>query len=413
MKEKKRAMDDGLTRRRFLKGSGGALVGASWLSVFGLPATPVAARATESAGAKVYVCPPCGQPCDKLTFDKPGTCPTCGMTLIPVGGGAGAPPQVAILIFNGAEIIDFAGPWEVFGTVGFQVHTVAEKLEPLTMVFGQKLMPDYTFENSPKADILLVPGGGVFQYMEDDKLMRWLQAKASDVNYVMSVCTGAFLLARAGLLAGQTVTATYGMIEDLLTPQTKVVYDRRYVDNGKIITAAGLSSGIDGALHLVAKILGRGSAQAAALEMEYHWDAEAQWARAALADKYLPDGLAYAKPKLRGAEAKLISTEGDTDRWETKLLVSTPGSTAEIIALLRTRIAANTASSGMFKPISHMRGAPTLSPAGANDSEVRWKFTDDLGRDWSGLGLIEPAPEEKGQFIVTLKLARIHKSAAR
>ena len=110
---------------------------------------------------------------------------------------------------------------------------------------------------------------------------------------------------------------------------------------------------------------------------------------------------------------ELISTDGDTDRWETKLLVSAPNSAAEIIALLRERIAASTARSGMFKPISHMRGAPTLSPAGANDSEIRWKFTDDQGHDWSGLGLVEPAPDEKAKFIVTLKLARVQKSAAR
>jgi len=411
--ETNRTTDEKLTRRSFIRGSAGTVVAASCLRTFGSRATALEARATESAGAKVYVCPPCGQPCDKLTFDKPGSCPNCAMTLVPAGGGEGTPPQVAILIFNGAEIIDFAGPWEVFGTAGFLVHTVAENLEPLTMVFGQKLMPDYTFENSPKSDILLVPGGGVFQYMNDEKLMRWIQAKASNVNYVMSVCTGAFLLAKAGLLTGQTVTATSGMIEDLLTPQTKVVYDRRYVDNGKIITTAGLSSGIDGALHLVVKILGRGSAQSVALGMEYHWDTEQKWARAALADKYLPDGLAGSRPKLKGAEAKMISTEGDTDRWETKLLVSAPNSAAEIIALLRERIAASTARSGMFKPISHMRGAPTLSPAGANDSEIRWRFTDDQGRDWSGLGLVEPAPDEKAKFIVTLKLARVQKSAAR
>ena len=169
----------------------------------------------QRIAANVFVCPPCGQPCDKLTFDKPGDCPNCGMTLVPAGGGAGAPPTVAILLFNGTELIDFAGPWEVFGTAGFLVHTVAEKAEPLTMVFGQKVIPDHTFETSPKADILLVPGGGVFDNIRNEKFMGWVKAKAKDVDHVMSVCTGAFILQAAGLLAGQTVTATYGMIEDL------------------------------------------------------------------------------------------------------------------------------------------------------------------------------------------------------
>src|SRR5713226_5627281 len=102
------------------------------------------------------------------------------MKLVPSGGGERSPPTVAILLFNGAQIIDFAGPWEVFGTAGFLVLTVAENLEPHTMVFGQKVVADYTFENSPKADILLVPGGGVSEQLENRRLIQWIQAKAKD-----------------------------------------------------------------------------------------------------------------------------------------------------------------------------------------------------------------------------------------
>ena len=178
MNEEMKTTDEGLTRRSFIKGSAGAVVAVSCLSSLGLSGTTLEAHAASSAGAKIYICPPCGLPCDKLTFDKPGTCPNCQMTLIPSGGGTGTPPKVAILLFNGAELIDFAGPWEVFGTAGFLVHTVAEKPEPLMMVFGQKVIPDYTFENSPKADILLVPGGGVFGYMDNERLIRWIQDKS-------------------------------------------------------------------------------------------------------------------------------------------------------------------------------------------------------------------------------------------
>src|SRR5258707_1133145 len=138
--EEKGVADDGLTCRSFLKGSAGAIIAAGCLPALELSATPSAARARQSPAAKVYVCPPCGLDCDHLTFDKPGNCPQCGMTLIPLGGGADSPPTVAILLFNGAQIIDFAGPWEVFGTAGFLVHTVAENLEPHTMVFGQKVI---------------------------------------------------------------------------------------------------------------------------------------------------------------------------------------------------------------------------------------------------------------------------------
>jgi putative intracellular protease/amidase/DNA-directed RNA polymerase subunit RPC12/RpoP len=405
-KEPEEPTNEDLTRRTFIKGGAGALLAASCLTALGSRAGTAQASTSLDSAAGVYICPPCGAPCDKLTFDKPGTCPNCGMTLVPLGGGKDGPATVAILLFNSAELIDFAGPWEVFGTAGFLVHTVAEKSEPLTMVFGQKVIPDYTFENSPKADILLVPGGGVFDHLKNEVLINWIQKKSKEVSHVMSVCTGAFLLQKAGLLEGQTVTATYGMIEDLVAPQTKVVYDRRFVDNGKIITTAGLSSGIDGGFHLVSKILGKGRAQAAALAMEYNWDPDSQWTRATLADRYLPDGLAYGKPRLKGAEAQLISTAGSKDKWETKLLVSSPSSSSEIVDLLRSRIGSNTASQGMFRPMAHIRSTPTLSPKSSEDSAISWTFTDDQGRNWNGSGSVEAAPDDRGKFIVTLKLIR-------
>ena len=406
-KENGSSRNDGLNRRSFVKGSAGAAIAAGFFRSLNLPV--LAENSSLASGvAKTYVCPPCGAPCDKLTFDKPGACPQCGMDLIQFGGGEGTPPKVAILLFNAAEIIDFAGPWEVFGTAGLLVHTVAEKAEPLTMVFGQKVIPDYTFENSPKADVLLVPGGGVWSNdaIGNPKLIQWIQTKSKDVLYVMSVCTGAFLLAKAGLLVNQTVTATYGMIEDLQTPQTKVVYDQRFVESGNLITTAGLSSGIDGALHLIAKMLGSGKAQSVALGMEYRWDPTSQYARASMADRFLPDGLAYGKPKLKGLEATMISTAGDTDRWEAKVLVSEPHSSAEILDLMRSRIAANTAKGGMFKPVPHIRGAVNVSPESAGDSRIKWTFTDDQGRGWDGFGLVEAAPDDKGKFIVTLRIAR-------
>ena len=86
--------------------------------------------------------------------------------------------------------------------------------------------------------------------------------------------------------------------------------------------------------------------------------------------------------------------------------MSQPTSSVEILALLRERIAAHAAMGGMYKPVSHMRGAPVLSAASANESRIRWKFIDDQGRGWSGLGLVEPAPADKNKFIVALKIAR-------
>ena len=404
-----------MDRRELLKLGIVATLPAQALSQL-LPVSAVDAKPTtaNAAGSGGYICPPCGLPCDSLIFDKPGTCPNCGMTLVPATPGKDSPPSVTIFIFNGAQLIDFAGPWEVFGTAGMLVHTVAESLAPVTAVFGEKVIPDYSFETCPKADIVVVPGGGVWnEVINNATVMRWIQAQVTAARHVMSVCTGAFLLQRAGVLAGQTVTTTYGMIEDLAGPDTKVVYDRRFVDNGKIITTAGLSAGIDGALHLVSRMLGQGTAQSVALNMEYNWNPDAHYARAALADRFLPDGLAYAKPNIKGAKATLVSTAGDREHWETTILVHEPKTAADIMQLMRERIAANKAAGGMSKSIPHIRDAAKFSPNEANASELTWTFTDDEGGDWKGTCSVRPSAEKADEFLVTFKLLRVAGVAAR
>lgn len=350
-------------------------------------------HAAPNQPAKVYVCPACGCAADNRTFDKPGKCPECGMALIEKVGNAEPGASVAILLFDNAEVIDYAGPWEVFGEAGYKVFTVAEKAAPINAVFGQKIVPDYTFANSPTADVLLVPGGEVRNAIETPRLIKWVQRNAQKSKHVMSVCTGAFILSKAGLLDGLSATTIQHAIDDLqkVSPRTKVVHDQRYVDNGKIITTAGLSSGIDGAFHLVARINGEGEAQAIALGMEYRWDPHSKYARAALADRYLPDF-----SEVKGVKAKLVSTKGDVDHWEIKALFSEPNS-IEAIHLLNKRIASIT---------PHTMGAVTLSPSGTNKSAINWKFTDDAGGAWNGEERIDPAPDHQGQFVVTLKLVR-------
>lgn len=416
-----KTVESELTRRSFIKASGGAIIAASCVPSIIAGKEPVASQALQGAAKKVYVCPPCGLDCDKLTFDSPGTCPQCGMTLVPVGGGDGF-TTISILIFDGAEIIDFAGPWEAFGTAGYLVHTVGEGAGPYTLVFGQKILADYTFDNAPKSDVLLVPGGGITKSAENAHLLRWLRTKSADVRYVMSVCTGAFILAAAGLLDGLDATVTYGREGQLAKAgkNINVLSPRRYVDTGKIITTAGLSSGIDGAFHLISKISGKGEAQAAALAMEYHWSADTGFSRAALADRFLPDALAYGGARFGNAKAKLISTDGDTDHWEIILLVSEPATPDEIADLLRKRITAN-ASEGNVAARSHMRGEPRFSSTpgsrNANMSEFRWNFTDDQGSGWVGAATVNPAPDDKQKSVLTIKLSRdqgttAHKAAS-
>src|ERR1700676_2285008 len=123
---------------------------------------------------------------------------------------------VAIVLFDGVQIIDYSGPWEGFGQAGFKVFTVADKSEPLTTRFDQKVISDYTFDNGPDADILLLPGGrGTLKAADNPRAIKWIQAKAKNARYVMSVCTGAFLLAKTGLLDGLTATTYHDAIGNL------------------------------------------------------------------------------------------------------------------------------------------------------------------------------------------------------
>jgi len=303
-------------------------------------------------------------------------------------------PTVAVLLFDHVEIIDFAGPWEVFGGAGYKVFTVAEKSDPVNTVYGQKIVADYTFDNSPKADVLLVPGGGTRDAVNNPKLIAWVQKNAKDSTYVMSVCTGAFILAKAELLDGLSATTVRGGIDNLAKAgrNIKTVYDKRYVDNGKIITTAGLSSGIDGAFYLVSKMMGKGTAQQVALGLEYKWDPEGKFARAAYADRYLPN--------FQGLDGTIISVDGDTESWKVKVLIAKPASLAEIADLTKNQIATKTTHvSSNVTVESHDRRNP-------DRSEISWKFNDDLGRAWVGFTVVEPSVDEKGKFNLTLNLAR-------
>jgi len=348
------------------------------------------------ASTEAYVCPDCGCASDGKVFKKPGPCPSCNMQLVAQSDKKEQPRvTVAVLLFDGAEIIDYAGPWEAFGEIGFKVFSVAEKAQPVKATFGQVITPDYTFANSPVADILLVPGGSVRNAVQNAKLIEWVQKNAESSKHVMSVCTGAFILAQAGLLDGLSATTVSHSIGELAqaAPKAQIVHNQRYVDNGKIITTAGLSSGIDGAYHLIAKIKGKGTAQAAALGMEYRWDPDSTFARAALADRYFPE--------IDGIDAEVLSTQGDATQWEFRALVSKPASAAEIVDLLGKRIVENT---------PYVHGKPAFVPGVAEKpgaaSKFEWSFTDEEDRVWNGTGTIEPASDHAGKFVVTLKLKR-------
>lgn len=191
--------------------------------------------------------------------------------------------RVAVLIFDDVEVLDFAGPFEVFSVAGeaedirhFEVFTVAEAHEPIRTRGGMSVNPAYPIATCPTPDVIVVPGGlGSRQAMLRQPILEWVQNHARKPALTISVCTGAFILAKAGLLEGLMATTHFSVLDYLreLAPNTVVVDDQRYVDNGNIVTAAGISAGIDMALHVVSRLLGREIAQSTAKQMEYAWKA--------------------------------------------------------------------------------------------------------------------------------------------
>ncbi len=322
--------------------------------------------------------------------------------------------NIAILIFEGVQIIDYTGPYEVLAGGGRRnVYTVAEKADPIKTSGGMRVIPSYTFENQPKPDIIIVPGGGnavpgpkaygVGAQINNQAVIKWIQDNAREVKYVMSVCNGAFLLAKAGLLDGLTATTFHGMLEELKTaaPKTRVVYDQRFVDNGKIITTAGLSSGIDGALHLIERLDGKGWAQMTAIRLEYNWQPELNYARAALADMLMPSSI--YEPFYQSAEP--LSITGGRESWEEKWNVATSSSPA----LMLERINAKWATEARWS--KDTSAAVKAKGGGAAVAASTWKFTDDKGQAWKSMVSVQPA--EKEHLLVTLTMARNTGAAAR
>jgi transcriptional regulator GlxA family with amidase domain len=317
-----------------------------------------------------------------------------------------APRQnVAVLLFEGVQIIDYSAPYEVFSQAGvYNIYTVAETLEPLGTSGGPgaaRVVPKYSFSDHPKPDILIVPGGGgsqpgdrgVGKQRENPALIRWIQEQSRDAKTVLSVCNGAFLLASAGLLEGKEATTFWGMLEYLteVAPNARVVGDRRYVDNGKVITTAGLSSGIDGSLYVLSKLHGPGKAKQVALQMEYNWQPDSRFARAALADMALwRSGI--NQTLLMELKGRMESTEGTTRRWDQVVIV--PGrSPAEVLAALDASIDTTTG----WRP----------QPTSTNPRSLRrqWTQTDALRIRWTAALEVSPGRKDPSASMVRVKVS--------
>lgn len=189
--------------------------------------------------------------------------------------------KLAILIFDEVEVLDFAGPFEVFavarhhetGEPLFEVYTVAQK-PTIRARNGLSVNATYTLDDCPTPDIFLVPGGqGVRQEITNPRVIDWIRSQASHAEQTLSVCTGAWLLGAAGVLAGLSATTYHTGFERLqeIEPTVSLQRGARWVDNGRVVTSAGVSAGIDMALYIIEKLFSPRQAQATADYMEYEY----------------------------------------------------------------------------------------------------------------------------------------------
>ena len=172
--------------------------------------------------------------------------------------------HIAIALFEGAEELDWAGPWEVLAAWsqqwpddGVEVFTLARAAEPVTCAKGLRVLPDHSWETAPSFDVLVYPGGmGTRRELKDEAVLGWLRDLRGNGTLMTSVCTGSLVYAAAGLLNGRPATTYWSQLDYLgeLDPTIQVRRDDRFVDSAEVVTAAGVSAGIDMALHLVARL---------------------------------------------------------------------------------------------------------------------------------------------------------------
>ena len=185
------------------------------------------------------------------------------------------PIPVAFLISDGAVVIDFCGPWEVFQDamipsrqdMPFRLYTVAESKKPIRTSGGMQIVPDYTIANAPAPKVIVIPA----QSDASPPVLDWIRKSSKTTDVTMSVCTGAFVLAKTGLLDGKSATTYHGAFGRfaITFPNIELKRGARFVENGNLATAGGLSSGIDLALRVVERYYGRDVAEKTAYNMEY------------------------------------------------------------------------------------------------------------------------------------------------
>jgi putative intracellular protease/amidase len=310
-----------------------------------------------------------------------------------------ATKKVAILIFNEVQVVDFAGPLEVLSDAGFDVYTVAATKDPVTTAAGDgiKLTPKYTFADAPQADLIVIPGGG-YEAPEDSAAVAWIKRETVHAEHTMSVCNGAFTLANTGLLDGLKATTTAGNINRMRSayPAIQVVGDQRVVDNGKILTTAGLSAGIDGALHMVDVMKGEGAGKSVALGMELEWDPQGHFVRGKMADRLIPNVFRA----LKIGDEYDFDLQGGNEQWQSTTWYKTKLSPTEVFGAVKAAYEKGYTSDGPWAP-----GSFRAKAAGPLNADMT--LDDREGHHWKGVMTVETADGDAQQIAIRIAINRV------
>jgi putative intracellular protease/amidase len=296
---------------------------------------------------------------------------------------------VAILMFDGVQIIDYAAPYEVFAQAGFTIYTVSKDGKAVRSAQGLRSEVDHDFESAPRAAIVVVPGGHVHDVQRDAATLAWIRKQATNSDHVLSICTGSFILGTSGLLDGQTATTFHTALDSMQRefPRTKIVRDRRWVDNGKVVTSAGLASGIDTALHVVEEVRGRRVAESVALTLEYDWKPDTGFVRGVLADQHYRVPSTLQPPE--GTRLQRVTSVGDRQTWESEFLVESALAPAELLTLFESQARRDPAFTVL----------PRKQPL-----ELAWEYESVRGGRWRTTHVVEPG-DRPNRYRVRARLA--------
>jgi len=292
---------------------------------------------------------------------------------------------VNILMFDGVQIIDYAAPYEVFAQAGFTIHTVSKDGKSVRATQGLKSEVDHSFATAPAAQIVVVPGGHVHDVQNDAETLAWLRKQAGSAQQVMSVCTGSFILGYSGLLDGGSATTFHRALMPMQQafPKVKVVSDRRWVDNGKVVTSAGLASGIDTSLHVVAELRGEKVARSVAMTLEYDWKPEGGFVRGAFADRNFRMPSTLRPPK--DTEYDMVTSIGDAQTWEFTYLVESSMTPAQLFEQF--------ASQAKQDPAFQVK-------TNSGPDRLAWEFDSPFGGRWNYSFVAKPGDRPNRYWVV-------------